>query len=97
MEELVGRARGQAADRAVGREATDQAIERYRYVLGELDTPLYPLAMYRTAQCYWDAGEVEQAREFLDHVVEWTGDRESPRWVVSLRRRATLERRDFVE
>jgi len=78
-------------------ERTDQAIERYRYVLGELDTPLYPLAMYRTAHCYWDDGDVERAREYLGHVIEWTGERESPDWVVSLRRRARTERRDFAE
>jgi len=85
------------AETLLERERYREAIERYRYVLGELDTPLYPLALYRTAHCHWEAGEVDRAREFLGHVVDWAGDRTEPPWVPTMRARAAREHDDFAD
>jgi hypothetical protein len=71
------------------------ATEEYRWILGELESPLYPLAMLRTAHAHWDAGEAEEARAYLQHVVDWIGVKTGPTWVLSLKRRVEDDLRDF--
>jgi hypothetical protein len=73
----------------------EAAREEYRWILGELDSPLYPLAMLRTAHAYWDQGDVAEAQSNLEHVSDWIGDRTGPAWVLSLRRRVEDDLRDF--
>jgi hypothetical protein len=73
------------------------ALTHYRWILGELDSPLYPLAMLRTAHCHWDAGHVEEARDYLSHVEEWVGDKTSPTWVRSLRKQVQDDLHEFAE
>jgi hypothetical protein len=76
---------------------TSKAQTEYRYVLGELESPLYPLAQLRTAHCYWDAGEAEQARTNLQYVLDWIGTRTSPPWVRSLKRQVNEDLAGFSE
>lgn len=76
---------------------TSQALTQYRYVLGELESPLYPLALLRTAHCHWDQGEADQARTNMQYVLDWIGDRTAPIWVRSLKRRVTEDLRGFEE
>jgi tetratricopeptide (TPR) repeat protein len=85
------------AESLLERGRYEKAIERYRYVLGEIEGPLYPLALYRTAHCYWEDGNVEKAREFLGHVIEWAGDQTDPPWVPAMQKRAKREFQDFDE
>lgn len=71
------------------------ASEEYRWILGELESPLYPLAMLRTAHAHWDEGEVAEAQEYLQHVSDWIGMKTSPPWVLSLKQRVEDDLRDF--
>ena len=85
------------AESLLAMDRTDEAIKTYRWILGELDSPLYPLAMMRTGHCYWDDNEVEQAREYLQHVRDWVGDKTSPTWVLSLKAQIEEDLRSFQE
>jgi len=73
------------------------AIARYRWILGELDSPLYPLAMLRTAHCHWDNDNAEKAREYLGHVNDWIGDKTGPLWVLSLKQQVADDLEEFSE
>lgn len=73
----------------------EAAKTQFRWVLGELESPLYPLAMLRTAHCYWDDGEAEGAREQLEHLRQWIGDKTSPPWVRSLAKQVDDDLREF--
>jgi hypothetical protein len=71
------------------------AREEYRWILGELESPLYPLAMLRTAHAYWDEGDVVEAQANLQHVSDWIGMKTEPAWVEALRQRVEDDLRDF--
>ena len=73
------------------------AIAQYRWILGELDSSLYPLAMLRTAHCHWDDGNAEEAREYLGHVSDWIGEKTGPIWVLSLKRQVAEDLDEFSE
>jgi len=76
---------------------TSSALTQYRYVLGEIESPLYPLGLLRTAHCHWDDGEVEEARKNMLYVMDWIGNKTQPIWVRSLKRRVTEDLEDFAE
>ena len=73
------------------------AITHYRWILGEPDSPLYPLALLRTAHSHWDQGNQEEARSFLSHVREWTEGKSSPLWVRSLKQQVLEDIEGFSE
>lgn len=76
---------------------TSAALTQYRYVLGEIESPLYPLSLLRTAHCHWDAGEVEEARTNMQYVMDWIGTKSQPTWVRSLKRRVAEDLAGFTE
>jgi tetratricopeptide (TPR) repeat protein len=76
---------------------TSKALTEYRYVLGEIESPLYPLALLRTAHCHWDAGDVDQARESMQYVLDWIGEKTQPTWVLGLKGRVAADLADFSE
>lgn len=78
-------------------ERYDSAITQYRWILGEPDSSLYPLALLRTAHCHWDRGNREDARSFLFHVRDWTEGKSSPIWIRSLRRQVLEDIQGFSE
>ena len=57
--------RGEAA---LADEAYDDAIESFRFALGQLGSPLYAFALLRTAAAQRGAGRVEQATQALSEV-----------------------------
>lgn len=85
------------AEAMLSMDQSKAALTHYRWILGELESPLYPLALLRTAHCHWDAGHVGEAREYLEHVQEWLGDKTAPTWVRSLRQRVEGDLEDFAE
>lgn len=54
--------RGEAA---LAAERHDQAAPAFRWVLGALEHPLYALALYRTAHCYFGMERNSEARQAL--------------------------------
>lgn len=46
----------------------DQAATAYRYLLGEMEHPLYAFALYRTAHVYREQGRAEDSRQALTEV-----------------------------
>ena len=50
---------------ALAREDFPQAAEAYRFVLAQLEHPLYAFALWRTAACYRGMGRDEDARQAL--------------------------------
>lgn len=73
------------------------AVKEYRWILGEIESPLYPLALLRTAHCHWDQGEQEEAREYLQHVIEWIGDKNRPMWIRSLKQQVEDDLESFSQ
>ena len=53
---------------AFGARRWNQAATAYRYLLGEMEHPLYAFALYRTAHCYRGQGRTEDARQALREV-----------------------------
>jgi len=49
-------------------ESYDDASEAFRYALGQLDTPLYAFALYRTAHAHGGDGDREQGLQALGEV-----------------------------
>ena len=54
---------------AFAAEAWDEARTSYRYVLGDLDHPLYAYALWRTARSHAGAGDTDGARSTTTEVV----------------------------
>jgi tetratricopeptide (TPR) repeat protein len=46
----------------------EEAARAYRFVVGEIDHPLYAVALYRTAQCYRQLGRSRDADQALREV-----------------------------
>lgn len=46
----------------------EEAARAYRFVVGEMDHPLYAVALYRTAQCYRGLGRDDDAAQALREV-----------------------------
>lgn len=59
--------RGEAA---LAAERWDDAATAFRYILGSLDHPLYPYALYRTAKVYDGQGRGEDRDQALREVVQ---------------------------
>lgn len=55
------------------RERWEQAARAYRFVVAELDHPLYAVALYRTAHCWREMGRPDDARSALREVAARTG------------------------
>lgn len=62
-----------------------KAEKSYRYIQGEIESSLYPLALYRTSHCYWDMEQIDKAEEYLESVLSWIGDKTQPGWVKQLK------------
>lgn len=53
---------------AVGEEDYREAIAHYRFALGQIGTPLYAFALYRTAHAHRAIGENDEAVQAFDEV-----------------------------
>jgi tetratricopeptide (TPR) repeat protein len=71
------------------------ARQQYRWILGEIESPLYPLALLRTGHCHWDEGDRDQARQYLEHVRDWAATAEQSQWVVALRQKIETDLSQF--
>lgn len=54
---------------AFAAEDYEEAASAYRFALGQLGTPLYAFALYRTAHTHRERGETEEAAQALDEVI----------------------------
>lgn len=66
--ELLGVAWLVRGELELAAERFEEAARAYRFVVAELDHPLYAVALYRTAQCYRQLGRAADADQALREV-----------------------------
>ncbi|MEZ4337261.1 MAG: hypothetical protein R3B82_11600 [Sandaracinaceae bacterium] len=72
-------------------EDWDEAVARYRFALGQLGTPLYAYALYRTAHVHGRRGEREQGLSTLREVEQLGCDGSAARTTVRVAAAAATE------
>jgi tetratricopeptide (TPR) repeat protein len=77
---------------AFAAEAWDEALNAYRYVLGQLEHPLYAYALYRTAETEQRAGRQEEAQHTFDEVIRLGCDERANEATQQMALRAARER-----
>ena len=68
-----------------------KAKESFRFVMGDLASPLYGYALYRTAEAQRGAGEADASRESLVFVVDQGCARDAPSENIAMARQAWAE------
>jgi tetratricopeptide (TPR) repeat protein len=56
---------------ALSRKRFREAERAYRYVVSMMDTPLYSLALFRTAQCYQGLGRAMDAEQAYEELIQF--------------------------